>query len=188
MEELREDNEQWKTIRDFPNYEVSSLGRIKSKQRETITSVGTRYILEEKIMQVQYNIRTGYAQILLRDGKKFKLLYVHRLVAEAFIPNSTPWTGVVHKDGDKRNNKASNLMYGKRGSKKKKWLYIIKQKLLNGCVIATYIGFDELYSKGYKRNSIIAAANNRYTKGSPSVYKGYKWEAIRLKQNRPYGK
>ena len=59
----------------------------------------------------------------------------------------------------------------------------IKQKLLNNAIIAVYNGFDELIKNGYKKVSIVAASNCNYINGKKriDVYKNYKWEVIRMK-------
>lgn len=54
----------------------------------------------------QYNGK-GYRRVRLR-GKTFK---VHRLVAEAFLPNPDKLPYVIHLDGDKNNNDVSNLQW-----------------------------------------------------------------------------
>ena len=54
----------------------------------------------------QYNGK-GYRRVRLR-GKTFK---VHRLVAEAFLPNPDKLPYVIHLDGDKTNNDVSNLQW-----------------------------------------------------------------------------
>ena len=54
-------------------------------------------------------IRRGYYSVdLMKNGKRYKFR-VHRLVAEAFIPNPDNLPQVNHKDEDKVNNEASNL-------------------------------------------------------------------------------
>lgn len=68
--------EMWKTIEEFPSYEISSKGRIGSHKRKS----GIR-ILKQGI-----NLQ-GYAQIALRKGGKDVTRRISRLVALAFIPN-----------------------------------------------------------------------------------------------------
>lgn len=59
----------------------------------------------------QYNGK-GYRRVRLR-GKTFK---VHRLVAEAFLPNPDHLPYVIHEDGDRTNNHVTNLVWSDRQS------------------------------------------------------------------------
>lgn len=59
----------------------------------------------------QYNGK-GYRRVRLR-GKTFK---VHRLVAEAFVPNPDNLPYVLHKDGNRENNNYTNLEWSARQS------------------------------------------------------------------------
>ena len=62
-----------------------------------------------RILKPQSNCRSNYSQITLSKNKVIKSRYVHRLVADAFIPNTEGKPTVNHKDFDKTNNNASNL-------------------------------------------------------------------------------
>ena len=89
-------NEKWKDIYNYEElYQVSNYGRIKRKK--------DNYIFKEN-----KNSR-GYRIITLTKNKKEKSFSVHRLVAEAFIPNPKNLPQVNHKDGNKLNNKIDNL-------------------------------------------------------------------------------
>lgn len=77
------------------NYEISNRGNIRNKN--------TKHIL------AQYITRNGYCHVAIRDGKKWKGIYIHRAVAETFIPNTDNKPQVNHIDGDKTNNNVSNL-------------------------------------------------------------------------------
>ena len=183
---MNKEEEIWQDVQGFPNYQISDLGRIKVKEYSK-----NNRSFKEKFLKPQTNKRSGYIQIMLTDeNNQRKLKYLHRLVANAFLPKNNITT-VIHKDGDKANNKASNLEYGKPNTRhkmeadKKRFNYIIKQKLLNGAIIAVYNGFDELIKNGYKKVSIVAASNCNYingNKGRVDVYKGYKWTVIRMKK------
>ena len=93
--------ETWKEIAGYEGlYEVSDLGRVKS--------LGNNKSRKEKILKPQKEC-SGYLQIgLYKDGHG-KMLKIHRLVAEAFIPNTQGFNTVNHKDEDKTNNTVSNL-------------------------------------------------------------------------------
>ena len=85
-------NEEWKFINGAEQkYQVSNKGRVKSMRNNKIlkNSVGRR----------------GYARVNLNGRTR----YVHRLVAEAFIPNPKNLPIINHKDENKANNNANNL-------------------------------------------------------------------------------
>lgn len=100
--------ERWVDIKGYENmYQISNLGRIKSLQRETRNRNG-KYIIEEKIMKPMV-ATNGYLIACLWKNNKQKKIVIHRLVAEAFIPNHNNYNEVNHKDEDKTNNKVDNL-------------------------------------------------------------------------------
>lgn len=88
--------EQWAQIDEFPNYKVSSLGRIyNTKNQRFIKPVETS---------------SGYLVVCLyKDACRHTPKRVHRLVAQAFIPNINNWPDINHIDENKRNNTVSNL-------------------------------------------------------------------------------
>ncbi len=99
--------EEWKVVPGYDGrYEVSSLGRIRSYAN---ARWGNRP--NAKIMKVK-QIPVGYLQVNLckpKGGGKAVSGLIHRLVAEAFIPNPDNLPVVNHKDGNKTNNRADNL-------------------------------------------------------------------------------
>lgn len=87
--------EEWKDIAEYESYyQVSDIGRVKRKDTGKI---------------LKNNIRNGYEYVTLCVNGQRKKFYVHRLVAIAFIPNPNLYEQVNHKDGNKSNNKVSNL-------------------------------------------------------------------------------
>ena len=103
-------NEVWKDIKGYEGlYQVSNLGRIKSLYGWN----GHRYLEREKILKPtsKYDKRVSYprAVIKLIKGKDKKDYKVHRLVAQAFIPNPQNKPQVNHIDGNPLNNRIENL-------------------------------------------------------------------------------
>lgn len=86
--------EEWSPISDT-HYSVSSEGRIRNDETG-------------KIKQPHINTTGYYATELYQDGTPLRRR-VHRLVAEAFIPNPDNKPQVNHIDGDKLNNNVENL-------------------------------------------------------------------------------
>ena len=98
-------NEKWKDIKDYEGlYQISNYGRLKSFRQW----VGNRYFKREKILF--YDIQNGYYCIKLSNNKKTKYKYIHRLVAEAFVPKICEEKNIVdHLDANKLNNYYKNL-------------------------------------------------------------------------------
>ena len=101
-------DEIWKDIKDYEGlYQISNYGNVKSLPKERHNRRGV-YIQKEKLLSLT-NTSTGYKKVeLVKDGKR-KGFKVHRLVAQAFIPNPDEKPQVNHIDGDKTNNYVDNL-------------------------------------------------------------------------------
>lgn len=104
---------------------MSDHGRVRSLDRIVHGKDGRRTHFKGKILAQRLN-SDGYAQIQLSCGDKVKTLKVHRMVAEAFIPNPDSLPEVNHRDENKTNNLVNNLewcthlynaRYGTRGAR-----------------------------------------------------------------------
>lgn len=84
-----------KTMAEFPNYIITSDGKVYNSQRK-------RYLTLKSHV-------TGYMGVALSDGNKIKSFNVHRLVALLFLDNPNNCPEVNHIDFDKTNNKLENL-------------------------------------------------------------------------------
>lgn len=94
------ENEQWKDIEGYDGmYQVSDLGRVRSKKYG-----------DWRVLRVQKH-NCGYLKVSLHKDTKQKSVYVHRLVAQAFIPNDDKRKTIINHidDSDKQNNRVSNL-------------------------------------------------------------------------------
>lgn len=84
-------------VNGFPGYFVSDDGCIFSTRKGCLTKLRLN------------KTRNEYLSIMLRNGKTKKQFLVHRLVANAFIPNPMNLPQVNHRDENKENNAVSNL-------------------------------------------------------------------------------
>ena len=86
----------WKDIEGYEGlYQVSSWGRVKNSRTGRVLKAGKH--------------KDGYLQVLLCKNGKRTTYRVHRLVAQAFIPNPQNKPQVNHIDEDKENNRVENL-------------------------------------------------------------------------------
>lgn len=100
-------SEIWKEIENEKGYYVSDQGNVKSENY--------RMKGKEHLMKPSTNVR-GLKVVNIR-GRTYQ---IHRLVAEAFVPNPSALTDVYHINGDRTDNRADNLMWAYRNSNKKK--------------------------------------------------------------------
>ena len=103
--------EKWKDVVGFENeYQVSSLGRVRAKERYVINNGGKQH-RKAQLLKLRHN-STGYVIVGLRkNGLPGKIKKVHRLVATAFLNCPDLSLDVDHLDGNKDNNAVNNLQW-----------------------------------------------------------------------------
>lgn len=84
-------NEVWISIKDYPNYQISNLGNVKS-------------LITNKVLLTQID-KYGYNNIIINK----KYFFIHRLIAIHFIDNPLNKPQVNHINGIKNDNKIENL-------------------------------------------------------------------------------
>jgi hypothetical protein len=87
--------EEWKVVNDYSNYHISNTGRLKNISRNQFI-VGSKDV-------------NNYVTAKLSKNNICKSKKIHRLVAEAFLPNPENKKTVNHKDHNPENNDVSNL-------------------------------------------------------------------------------
>ena len=175
-----------KDIKNFEGYyQISNLRRVKSLDRNVIANKnGGIKILKGTLMKLtrqKGRDEKGYMVVNLRKEGKNKVSFVHRLVAEAFIPNYDNKNTVNHIDGDKSNNNINNLEWSTYSENNK---YAIDNGLrhprsrgisqydLQGNFIRKYKSIAEAsILNNYGRCSISNCLNKRQYS-----YKGYIWK------------
>lgn len=103
--------ETWLPVPGFPAYDVSDLGRVRSRDR-VVTNAGTRGgKMRLKGQIIRSKAFRGYRQLSLQRDQRGVTTKVHQLVCQAFHgPANGLWA--LHKDGDSLNNLAENLYWG----------------------------------------------------------------------------
>lgn len=91
----------WKPVKGYEDkYEVSNKGNVRSLNWKNTGAIRLLYLKHHP---------SGYRQVQLFGDGGSKMVCVHRLVAEAFIPNPDSLPQVNHLDYDRTNNRVENL-------------------------------------------------------------------------------
>ena len=97
-------NEEWRDIKGYEGYyQVSNYGRVRSLDR-----VIDNRIIKGKLKCIKYS-KLGYCIVSLYKNGTPKFYLIHRLVAEAFIPNINNFPQINHKNEIKADNRVENL-------------------------------------------------------------------------------
>jgi hypothetical protein len=171
-----------KEIEGWEDYTIDIKGNVFSKRRN-------KYLK-------QTVDKYGYCKVNLHKDKKYKVITVHRLVAQAFIPNPNNYKCVNHIDGNKQNNCVENLewctykhnmqeayrlglikgglkdKFGKDYPKKMHLIGMFK----DGILLEKFYGTGEIKRKyGFAPSPIIDCCKGKHKK----IY-GYQWKFLEL--------
>lgn len=176
--------EAWKPVQMYDGlYEVSSRGLVRSLPRQRRWRRGVEVkerIIPGRVLK-EMKDKKGYLCVTLYDGQgRRKTMKVHRIVAEAFIPNPSGLPQINHRDEDKTNNHVSNLEwcdcyynmhYGTRIQKTSK---VVAQFKRDGSLLATHPSTSQASrDTGIPQPLISAAALGRRKSAG-----GYLWHYL----------
>lgn len=163
-------NEIWRNIIDYKGlYEVSNFGRVRSLGMWVNGANGSKRFVKWRVLRPR-KISKGYLCVnLYKDGVR-KFCLVHRLVAQAFIPNPDGLPQVNHKDKNKENNRVDNLewcdgFYNQTYSNGKT-VYMYNEGGLCGLWPSTM----ECGRNGFNQSTIAKCCRGKLKK-----HKGFKW-------------
>lgn len=180
--------EEWRDIRGYEGYyQVSNLGRVRSLNRyvKANKSGGIR-LLKGKIMKLtkikgRDDSDNRYVVVNLRREGEGKVHQVHRLVAEAFIPNPDNSPIPNHIDGNKDNNCVDNLewcTYSENnkhaldtGLRRPRGIPIIQYDLEENYIAEYRSATDAARITGLDRGSICHCLNNRRASYANFIWK-----------------
>ena len=164
--------EVWKDIDGYEGlYQISNLGRVKSLARNEMFCKRPETILKP------FLCGSGYQEIILTKNAERKPKLIHRLVAEAFVPNTDGRREVNHKDGNKGNNVVANLEWvtpseNQKHSRKVLNAQSFKRKVV--CVESSveYESITEAADKNGLQSTLIWKCCN----GTQRTTGGYHWK------------
>lgn len=164
--------EEWKEVYGFDIlYEVSNLGNVR-----------TKYVKNKGYTQEYHECKpidngNGYLRFNWTSNRKHHTVYIHRLVALAFIDNPNGYPEVNHKDENKSNNAADNLEWCDRtynanyGTKPERTAQKNKMKIKCNETGIIYGSLKEAATDMNVRNTAISNCLNGRSKSSC----GYTW-------------
>ncbi|MCM3479256.1 NUMOD4 domain-containing protein [Caldibacillus thermoamylovorans] len=171
------ENEIWKPIEKYPDYEVSNLGRVRSYKLGKNGGILKPRKTSEK--------KPYYFLYLLNDKGKYQLVRVHRLVAFAFIPKPIGCNIVNHLNGNKLDNVVTNLEWtdhagnnrhayetGLRVGPTRKFRKVAK--MLNGIILETYLSV----AQASRDNNVSDTSIRRACNGISKTAGRYKLEFV----------
>lgn len=170
--------EEWRDIAGYDNYQVSSYGRIMSKNR-IINQKGHKNIYARKMdgrILKQRKQNGGYLIVwLCKDGKP-KAVTVHRIVACAFLGEKD--LDVNHKDGNKENNNIENLEWVTRSTNITHSYRVLNHKKNNKKVMCVETGeiFNSIKEASEKKNINYVSISHALA-GRNKTAGGYTWKS-----------
>ena len=181
IKERGSSREIWRDIKGYEScYQVSNIGRVRSVDRMVTYSNGKIVKYVGKVLS-QHDNGQGYMNVTLYKNRKREVKYVHRLVAEAFIPNIDNKPEVNHLDENKSNNCSNNLEWCTRQENE---LWGTKQERGHAPLMKSIWGYN--IKNGHtvefpsmrESERILGISHSNIDKCIRGIYKqsgGYKW-------------
>lgn len=164
--------EYWKPVVGYEGlYMVSNWGRVKS--------MNYNHSGKERIMKLHPNDR-GYLYVELWKNNKRKTFRVHRLVAEAFLPNPYNLPMINHRDENKSNNNVNNLEWcdckynNTYGTRIERCSKPVVQYTLDGQFVKVWKGAKQAEREG----GFSLKGISMCCKGKQKYHKGFIWKYL----------
>ena len=177
----------WKSIDNFELYEVSNLGRVRSKKIKRSRSLTQPPTINYKILKPHLEKR-GYYTVIITNNYYILKVLVHRLVAKAFIDNPDNLPSVNHINENKLDNRVENLEWctneynsnygtrneriGNTAKRNMKQCKVTDQYSLDGTFIRRWDSLEQIYRQlGYNKSNISNCCSGKYKKAYNCIWK-----------------
>ena len=104
---IKSKSEIWESHPDIPGIEVSTFGNVRTLDKVVSSEKTTRFVKGHVLNP--YDNDRGYLRVGIQSNSKRTFKYIHRLVAQTFLPNPKSLPEINHKDNNPLNNNVSNL-------------------------------------------------------------------------------
>ncbi len=148
--------EEFRDLKGFDNYQISNLGRIYSKKRRVCL----------KVKRLGNN---GYYQVRLSKDGNYVYKNLHRLIAETFIPNPNNYRTVNHINGNKLDNRVSNLEWAD-DSRQQHQAYLLGLKKCTQHILSEN-EILEVYKKYFEEKQSIYSLAKEYNTRKQQITK-----------------
>lgn len=171
MDNQQPSNEmEWKTVAECDKYEVNQKGEIRHKKR--------KHILSPRKNSGGY----GYVAFVINGCRKN--FAIHRIVANAFIPNPNGYTEINHKDYNRLNNCVENLEWVSSSQNKQHAYLKVENHISRGKKVNQYDKegnfiktFDSITKAAYEVGCVVSAISNCCL-GRTKTAMGYQWRFV----------
>ena len=153
---------EWKQIQGYSNYEVSDEGQIRNSKTG-------------RVLKLRKN-HSGYLRVGLHKNKKQKIHLVHRLVAEAWIPNPHNKPTVNHINENKEDNRVENLEWATYAEQNEHGTRTERTQKKVRCV-ETGTVYDGVRD-AERQTNILHSSISKACQGKYKTAGGYHWEYV----------
>lgn len=205
------EQEIWKDIKGYEGLcQASDCGKIRSLERFIETSHGVKRLMKGTVKKELDN-GNGYMYIRINKEGKSKHFYVHRIIAETFIPNPENKPQVNHRNGIKDDNRVENLEwctvqenqrhkwdvlgYTHSERTRKKFAVATKKRMLEKPTCITKVSINGVIFESMKTASLYHGKNKNYfsqayrkQKQNKNLYKNWNIEPLEENYERIYNK
>lgn len=160
-------HEKWVDLKEASGYQISSMGRVKSLNY--FDEPGRQHILKLRESRKGSYLKADIDKYNWRPS-------VHRVVALYFVPNPHNFPLVLHKDDNKQNNKASNLVWGTHSKNNKDYSKFREKNGIPKIKLTNVSALEIFNSKGKVQD--LAVMYNVTCASIWSIKKGRTWSRV----------